>query len=613
MAVKIKSKLKQGSNRSFLARDFESLRRDLIEQAQIFFPDKIKDFSEPSVAGMLVDLAASVGDTMSFYLDHQFRELDPQNAVEVENIVTHLRNAGVPIKGAAPSVVEVIISVKVPSELNDDGEYIPKRAALPVILENTVFKSDSGITFNLTEDIDMAELDPLDNFIADYFLTEPGNNSQFTVVRKALAMSGAESVQVEAISDSHVPFREVNLDFGDVSEILSVRDSDGNDYYEVESLSQDTVFVPVKNTNVDDFDLVSKTLEIVPAPRRFVVVTSLLDRTSKIRFGSGDSQVLDDDIVPDPSELSLRLYGKKSFSKFSIDPNSLLETQTLGISPRGTSLTITYRHGGGLEHNVDAGTIRTVEGLNIEFRNSPSPSEALATRQSVAVDNEEPARGGANAPTIEDLRGLIQSARNAQSRTVTRDDLLARIYTLPASFGRVFRVGLANNTINPLALTMYVICQDRNGRLTVAPDTLKENMSKYLNEFRLISDAIDILDASVINFGIEYEVYVDKNSNKPSILQNINSRIADAFQLKYFQIDQPIIIDDIVNLIINTPSVVSLVDLKVYPITGLVESRDYSTFGFSFENSTKKGILRGPQGSIFELRFPEFDIKGAAI
>lgn len=627
MAVKIKNKLRQGSNRSFLARDFESLRRDLIEQAQIFFPDKIKDFSEASVGGLLVDLAASIGDTMSFYLDHQFRELDPLNAVELNNITTHLRNAGVKIRGAAPSVVEVTISAVVPAESDPETSLPrPKRSCLPTILENTVFKSDSGVFFNLTEDVDLSELNVLGDLVASSQATKfvDGVPTQYTVTRRALAMSGKETVQTVAIGSTHVPFREITLNASDVSEILSVVDSDGEKYYEVDSLSQDTVFVPVDNTNPDDFDLVSKSLEIIPAPRRFVSITTLTNRKTKIRFGSGDSEVLDDDIIPDPSTLSLDLYGKKSFSKFSVDPNLLLGTQTLGLSPKSTTLRITYRHGGGLSHNVDAGTIKTIEGLNVDFKGSPSPEEVLATRQTIAVTNDRQARGGANAPSVEELRNLIQSARNAQSRTVTRDDLLARIYTLPSSFGRVFRVGLANNPINPLSLMMYIICLDRFGKLTVAPDTLKNNLSKYLNEFRLISDAIDVLDASVVNFGIKYEVYLDKTANKPSVLQTINTRLADALQLKYFQIDQPLIIDDIINLIINTDGVISLTDLTVHGISGVVtpdpsekfgikETREYSNTSFNFEANTKKGIIRGPLGTIFELRHPENDIKGIAI
>lgn len=617
MSTKIKNKLKQGSNRSFLAKDFEAFRTELIGQAKIFFPDKIKDFSEPSVGGMLVDLAAAVGDTMAFYLDHQFKELDPQSAVEIGNIETHLRNAGVKIVGAAPSVVKVSISVKVPADLNViTGLYEPRMSALPVVLEATTLKADNGVIFNLTEDLEFSKKNVAGDLIATpNFVTfnAAGNPSECELTIDTFAISGQETQENIAIGDAHVPFREITLSNKDVSEILSVKDTDGNVYYEVESLSQDTVFVPVDNTSLDDFDLVPKTLEIIPAPRRFTKQTSISSRLTTIRFGSGNSQALDDDIIPDPSELSLELYGKKSFSKFSIDPNSLLGSQTLGMSPRATTLKILYRHGGGLRHNIDTETLKTVSNLAIEFRKSPNPADALAARQTIRCINKEQARGAANSPTIEDLRGLIQSARNAQSRTVTRDDLLSRIYTLPAKFGRVFRVGLGENPTNPLSLLMYIISLDNNGNLFTSPDQLKNNLSKYLNEFRLISDAIDIIDASVINLGVQYEVYIDKNANKQSTLQTLNRRIADAFDLKYFQIDQPMIIDDIVNIIINTDGVISLTDLKIYPITGIKDNRRYSDFSFPFEASTKKGIIRPPAGSIFELKFPEHDIKGYAV
>ena len=617
MSTKIKNKLKQGSNRSFLAKDFEAFRTELITQAKIFFPDKIKDFSEPSVGGMLVDLAAAVGDTMSFYLDHQFKELDPQSAVEIDNITTHLRNAGVKIVGASPSVVKAVLSVKVTAERKSrTGEYEPRFSSLPVVLEATTLKADNGVIFNLTEDLDFAKKDVEGNLVASKnFVTfdGDGNPSECELTLETFAISGQETLESITLSDIDVPFREITLQNKDVSEILSIKDTDDNVYYEVESLSQDTVFVPVDNLSIDDFDTVPKTLEIVPAPRRFTRSTSIQTRLTTVRFGSGNSESLDDDIIPDPSELSLDLYGKKSFARFSIDPNSLLGSQTLGISPRGTTIKILYRHGGGLRHNIDAGTLKTIGNLVVEFRNSPDPVDALGTRQTIKCNNLEQARGGANAPGVEDLRNLIQSARNAQSRTVTRDDLLARIYTLPSKFGRVFRVGLGDNPTNPLSLLMYVISLDNNGNLHVSPDQLKRNLSKYLNEFRLISDAIDILDASVINVGIQYEVYVDKNSNKQAVLQTINRRISDAFDIKYFQIDQPLIIDDVVNLVINTDGVISLTDLKIYPITGQLDGRQYSNFSFPFEASTKKGIIRPPAGSIFELKFPENDIKGFAV
>ena len=631
MTVKIKEKIRAGSNRTFLAKDFQSMRNQLIEHAKIFFPDKIKDFSEASVAGLLVDLAASIGDTMSFYLDHQFRELDPATAVEFQNIATHLRNSGVKIVGASPASTKVKISIIAPSEdfqmPDNSTSQRPKINSLPVVLEGTTFLSTGGVTFNMLEDVDFGSTKPDGSLYCTYEVDSRDDSNKpktFKVSVEVDVISGIETTESFTIADTHVPFREINLGNTDVSTILSVYDSDNNRYYEVDSLSQDTVFRAVDNRSVEDFQLVSKSLEVLPAPRRFVANVSPTNFITTIRFGSGNSFALDDDIAPDPSELALSLYGKENMPRFSIDPNSLIETQTLGISPRNTTIDVTYRHGGGLRHNVDSGTIVTVEELDIEFRRGPTPDEALSIRQSFEVTNDRAATGGADAPDIEFLRSQIAPSRNAQSRIVTKEDLLARIYTLPAKFGRVYRVGLSENPTSGLSLVVHVLSLDGEGNLAISPDTLKTNLSTYLNEFRLISDAIDVVDAKILNYKIRYEVFLEKSVNKQTTLLAINNALAEALQTKYFQIDQPIIVDDIRNVIINSRGVISISDLQILPETGSAlsssdyfgsgtEGRIYSTATFDPESRTKAGIIRGDVGSIFELRYPENDIIGYCV
>ena len=614
MAINVKKKLKKASNRSFLARDFESLRSQLIQHARIFFPDKIQDFSESSVGGLLVDVAASVGDSLSYYLDHEFRELDPMLAVEPSNIMTHLKNAGVKMYGASPASVILKFSFEAPAELVVGG-YRPKVTTLPTILQGTISQAFNGVTFTTVKDLNFAELDVNGNLICDYTVKEinetTGTPTLYTVSRSVTAVSGLQKTTTFLIADTHVPFREITLSDANVTDVLSVSDSDEEPYYEVTALSQDTVFTPVQRTG-NDWQAVSHNLEITPAPRRFVKTFNPVTRFTTLRFGAGDADTLDDDILPDPSELSLELYGKKTFARFTIDPNSLLNTQSLGISPKGTTLTVKYRYGGGLNHNVSTNSINDIITLQIEFRESPSPTDALTVRQTLAVTNLSPAAGGANPPTIEDLRQLIGTARQSQGRMVTREDLLARIYTMPAQFGSVYRASITSNPVNPLSALLYIISLDKDGNLTISPDALKKNLSNYLNEFRLISDAIDILDAQVTNFGIKYSVTVTESTNKIKIIQNINNKLSDALQKKYFQIDQPIVIDDITNVIINTDSVISLSDLKVFPRIGVVEKRNYSSSTFPFERSTKRGIIFGPRGSIFEMKFPKHDIIGSA-
>ena len=613
MSVDVKKKLKKASSRNFLAKDFESLRTDLIQHARTYFPTKIQDFSESSVGGLLVDMAASVGDTLSFYLDHQFRELDPMKAVEPDNIRTHLQNAGVEIYGATPATVELTYSFDIDAMATKDG-YQPNINSLPVLLQGNEVSSVDGIVFTTTEELDFAKKDINGNLTCNYVVKETDANGipvQYTVSKKVLATSGEQAIETFSIPDEHVPFRVLSLSNDNVSTIMSVKDTDGDEYYEVSSLSQDTVFTAVANTQ-SDANTVTDNLEITPAPKRYIKSMNPATRRTSIQFGAGNADTLDDDVLPDPSDLSLDLYGKKNFTRFSIDPNSLLQTQTLGMAPRNTTLTVTYRYGGGLSHNVTSNTITNLNSILLEFRQSPQPTSALLVRQTLKVNNAESAVGGSAPPTIEDLRQLIPVARQSQARMVTREDVLSRLYTMPAQFGRVFRASIGPNPQNPLSAILYVMSLDGDGNMATAPDTLKKNLSKYLNEFRLISDAIDVLDAQVVNYGVKYSVIVDQNANKTQVIQSVNSNIADILQRKYFQIDQPLVLDDITNIIINTDSVISLTDLRVYPIVGTVEERVYSSTTFPFGRSTKNGIIFGPPGSIFELKFPEFDIVGAA-
>ena len=615
MSIDIKKKLKKERNRTFLAKDFESLRSELLTYARTYYPDKIKDFSEASMGGLLLDMASFVGDTLTYYLDHQFTELNPLTSVERKNILLHLRNAGVRIVGASPAAVNTKIYIKVNSEQVSDGSYRPKLISLPKIQIGTVFRSITGIKFNLTEDIDFAETDETGELLANITVAttdSSGNPASYVLSREGLCISGEETSDRIRVENQHVPFRELTLINADISDIISVTDDQGNTYYQVETLSQDTVYRVIDNIDSDN-KLVPYTLEIVPAPRRFIVNYDPTTRLTKIRFGEGDSDTLDDDIVPDPSELALPLYGKRQFSRFSIDPNSLLNTQTLGISPKNTTLTVRYRYGGGLKHNVSAGTIRTLDTLSISFPEGISAGESAIVRSSIEVKNLLPAAGGDLAPTLEDLRSRIPSARQSQSRIVSRQDLLARIYAMPNEFGRVFRAGISDNPVNPLSAQLHIISRDRQGNLAVSPDSLKRNLSKYLNEFRLISDAFDILDARVSNYTVKFGVMTAPGANKNGVIQNVIARLKNLLKIDNFQIDQPIVLDDLINVIINTQGVVSLLQLDIEPKTGTDDGRLYSNYNFDFANATRNKIITAPRGTIFELKYPDFDIIGTAI
>lgn len=610
----LKKSLAQKKTRSYLNRDFESFKVELLRYAKTYYPDQIQDFSDSSLGGMFNDLVSYVGDVMSFYSDHQFNEVNIETAVEPNNIERLVRLSGVKITGASPAQVSVDFSLKVESEIVD-GTYRPKEIYLPIIRSGTKIQSNSGVIFELTQDLDFAAK-VRNSLIAKVSVDSTdasGNPSVFKLTRSGLCVSGETVEENFTIPNTFIPFRTITLSQNNISQILRVIDSDLNEYYEVDTLSNDVVYKKVANSSSDASE-VPDNMYVVPAPYRFITRTSLNNANTTIIFGSGRADTIDDDIIPDPSEVALPLYGdRKTFSKVAIDPNALLNTNSLGVSPVNTTITVRYRAGGGLNHNVAPRSLRTVASLSTKFQLSVPTIKVNAIRTSVEVNNPEIAVGGEDIPSQEELRNIAINYRNSQSRIVTRQDLIARVYSMPPNFGRVYRVGTRSNPTNPLSSLLYIVSRNSEGHLVISPDALKTNLSKYLNEFRLTSDAYDIIDAQIINFKFEYSVVIDNNVNKATTISTINRRIENYLNIKNFQIDQPIVVSDLLNLILNQDGIISLERYKFTNLAGNVKDRTYSEIRYNLGSNTQRGMIIPPAGGIFELKYSDYDIIGNAL
>lgn len=594
--------------RNYLAKDFSDIRSDLVRYASTFYSNQIKDFSESGLGGMFIDLAASVGDTMSFYLDHQFNELSWSDSVELQNVERHLKNAGVKITGASPATVSIDYFIEVPS-IFLNGTYTPVESSLPIIQAGTVCVSNNRKSFTLMDDVNFGEKD-FEGFLKATIrvgeIDASGNPTTFILSRSGICTSSTRTSEVFPVPQGYNPFFNVTLSNSNVSRIVSVLDTQGNAYYEVDSLTQDTVYAPVANTTTDN-QLVSDTMEIIPAPRRFTASTTLATREFALTFGGGDNS-LNEETVFNPSDLALPLYGRNPVPRYSVDPNKLLRSSTLGISPSNTTLTVVYEYGGGLDHNVAANSIRGVSSLSMIFPGIPSNSIASQVRASIDVINPSISSGGASQPSIEELRLQIPASRNSQLRVVTKEDLLARVYTLPTKFGKVSKAGCRLNKNNPQAKMLYILGFDSSGALSKASDTLKLNLRNYLNGLRLISDAVDIVDSPIVNVSVKVGIIVSPNSISLEVLQSAAQAIRDELNITNFQIDQPIVIADVISAIINTPGVLSLVNLEFSNKSGNVSDTIYSNFQYDIENATTRGIIIPPPGGIFEVKYPNSDI-----
>ena len=604
--------LKNVRQRRYLGADFQSMRANLLDYARQHYPDKIRDFSESSVGGMFLDFAAYVGDNLSFYLSHQYSELDPNSAVESANIERAIVAAGVPIRGAGPATVYVTVFLALPAS-NANGVFGPLLIAVPVIRANSIFTADNGVDFTLLADMDFNSRAPDNTFIAKISIgtkNADGSPKTFIMQMSGLCISGQETTETITIGSTFVPFRKITLSNANVTDILQVADGLGNTYYEVSSLTQDVVWRNVLNTNADA-DVVKDVIKVVPAPYRFITSVDLATRSTTVTFGGGNADTLEDDVIPDPTDFALELPYSTTFSRVSVDPLKLLQTSTLGVASTNTTLNITYRYGGGLNHNVQANSIKTPKTLTVFFPGNPPAAIAASVKNSIECTNNKDAQDGGDALTPDELKLLVPGAKNAQERIVSRPDIIARVYTLPSNFGRVFRAAVRSNTINPLASQLYIISRNADGKLVTSSDTLKLNLVGYLNPYRSISDAIDVLDARVVNVQVSFSVLVDPTLNKSIVLQNAITALVKLFDIKNFNIDQPISISQVRNAIYSSPGVLGIVKLSIDNVTGIVNNRTYSDIVHDTKTNTVMDMLLPPIGGIFEMRFPEVDIVGS--
>ena len=616
---KIQSRLKNYQNKNrVINKDFEGFRNELLNYAKSNFSNQIQDFSETSLGGMFLDFAAIVGESLSFYIEQQFNELDYETSTSDYNIINHLRKAGVNFGYASPSSVYVDFFIEVPADPNSSLDRPkPNDLYLPIINAGTRISSNEGINFLLEEDIDFS--DSYDNIsVSD--VDSNNNITSVILTKKGICVSGdvvSESITFDA--DEAGNFLSYTLSNQNITKILSINDNDFNSYKEVEFLSQDTVYEKIEN-GVDTF------FEVKPASFRYIVERNFDSGFTTIRFGNGSGQILEDNILTNPDDyLSLPLLGRNYTNRNSLDPKSLLNSDSLGVSPAGKTLNIRYKYGGGESHNISANSIDEVIDLKIIYPNiadSSAPdikSQINVINATIGVDNENDAIGGSNSLSLEDLRDKIPTALKRQSRIVNHEDLLARIYTMPSDFGKIHKAAIVDNPYTKAAKDLFVICKNDNNHYVAANDAIKINLSKFLNEYRLIGDSLNIIDVPVYNFSIFIKVKISKSYNSNTVIQQAVSKIYQNMRFEALQIGEGININDIVSILLSVPGIITIISnyktiirSKTNDDITQIQSFlnvEYNSNKFSSRESYVDGIVYPPRGGIFELKYPSSDIE----
>jgi len=575
---------------NYTNKEYEGIREDLTQIAERFYPDTFQDFSEASFGAMMLDAVAYVGDQLSFYLDYNVNEAFLDTSYQLNNIIRHGRVLGYKNTGRPSTYGQVALYVLVPASqtgLGPDANYIP------TIKRGTRFTSTNGLNFVLTEDVNMKESsNPVVVARTD---GSTGAPTFYAIKSYGNVVSGffnTETVDVGAFQR----FRSVSLANNNVSEIISVFDSEGNEYYEVEHLSQDTIFKTLTNKNFKS-DNVPSIMKPLLVNRKFVTV---FDRNGvSLQFGSGDE--LEGDIVAEPQSVSIDI---------SFDPSRLISNKYYGLVPQNTTLTILYRQTNPTNSNVAVGGINTVGSRIVEFEDISSLSSAKisAVRNSIEVSNETPIVGNVSNPSSAEVKQRIYDTFPTQNRAVTQKDYENLVYRMPANFGSIKRCSVQKDPDSQKRnLNVYVISEDPQGKLINSNSTIKKNIKTWLNQYRMINDTVDILDPFIINFGINFVVKPEVNSNKFDVLNNCVEALANEFSTAMF-VGESISLSKIFNILNNVNGVNDTVKVQITN----KNSANYSNVFFSIqENVSPDGdMIVCPKNAIFEMKFPEVDIKG---
>ena len=594
----------------YINREFSDFRTQLVEYAKQYFPDSYNDFSATAPGMMFIEMASYVGDVLSFYQDTQLQETFLQHAQNPQNLYTLAYMMGYRPKVTTASEVELEVSQQVDPISGgdtpnfDQALFISGGAVVGATDDNdTTFIIDSSIDFKFSSSYDPTEV--------TITTIDSGTNlpSVFQLKKKVKAFSGTVNTVTETIGSAE-KFKTIQIEDTNIIRVLDITDADGNVYHEVPFLGQDTIFQEKNNQSTYN-DLVKSTLQLTKVPRRFVTrftSTGLL----QIQFGAGIIEADDETFLPDPTLLT-KFGSQDAINAIDIayDPSNVLFTRTYGLAPSNTTLTIRYLTGGGVASNVPSNTVTNKTSLGTITATDTSKESTLA------FNNPKAATGGKDGDTVEELRQNALRSYAEQGRTVTVNDYTVRAMAMPAQFGAIAKAFVTRELLansdrsvldkNPLALSLYVLAYDVDGKLTTASSTLKDNLRTYLSQYMMITDALDIKDAFVVNVEVKYEILTLPNFASREVLSRCTEALKDYFKTAKRNINQPINLAELFTTLDKIKGVQTVKDIKVKNLAG----GNYSGYAYDTEGATKDNIVYPSYDPcIFEVKFPDLDIKG---
>ena len=587
---------------NYTSRDYSSIRKDLLSYAKRYYPDTYRDFSEASFGSLMIDTVSYVGDILSFYLDYQANESFLDTAIEYDNIIRLGRQLGYKFSRTHSSVGTVSCFIIVPALSEGLG---PNRSYIPILQKGSVFATARGNSFTLVEDINFSRAE--NEVVVAAVNPSTGVPNTYAIKAYGKVVSGTVT-RTTAQVGNYERFKKINVVDSNITEIISVTDSAGHEYFEVDYLSQNTIYKEMLNTN-SDATSVPNILKPVIVPRRFVAHQQRGSTT--LQFGYGSESTVSENVVTDPSDVILDVHGRSHVTDPSFDPSKLIESDKFGIVPSNTTLTIVYRRNSDTNANAAARTITQVGNPLFRFTNRTSlvGTKINNVISSLEVENEDPVIGDVSLPNTDELKTRIFDVFATQNRAVTRQDYRALVYSMPQKFGAIKRCNIVQDHDSfKRNLNLYIMSSLRNGQLAPATKTLKENLKLWLNRNRMINDTIDILDAKVVNLQINFVATANLDFDRQTVLANTIAALRRHFSVK-MDIGENLSIADIKNEISKVRGISGLDRVRVRNMTG----GKYSSVRYKIKDHTSPNgkFVYCPENVVFEIKYLFRDIRGA--
>ena len=586
----------------YTSRDFNSIKEDLVDYAKRYYPNSFKDFSESGFGSLMLDTTAYIGDILSFYLDYSVNESFLDTAIEYDNVIKLGRQMGYRFNPAAASVGEAIFYIIVPAATVGSG---PDTDYMPILKRGSEVSSIDNSAFILNEDVDFS--DPNNELAIAEVNSDTGAIISYALRARGQVVSGRINRE-SLVVGKFQKFLKLKLSGDNITEIMSVVDSEGNEYYEVDYLSQDTIYKPTLNRG-DNSSITQNLLRPFVVPRRFVIERTQEDTFLQFGFGTKNTTLSIDSIV-DPSKVVLKVHGKDYISDTSIDPGNFLKTDKFGVAPSNTTLTVLYRVNDSDNVNISANALTNINTPVWDFKELSSlSSNALSSVvSSLEVNNDQPIVGDVALPTTEELKHRIYNVFSSQNRAVTSEDYQSLCYSMPAKYGAVKRVNIVRDSTSLRRnLNLYVLSEASDGTLAISNSTIKENLKQWLGQAKMISDTIDILDAKIINIGIEFTAIAALDTNKFDVLSDAASKLAVYYASK-FEIGQPFYVSDIYTLLNKMKGIIDVTQVKIVQKSGLNYASNPVDINMLY--SADGSHIDCPKNVVFEIKYPAVDIKG---